>query len=82
MIQALQREAILQPLYLVHHLSKTLHDLQHASDGYYVSGFNNGEDLHSATQKGTLGEFFLTGARTHGQDSVITANSTVLPEAL
>lgn len=33
-------------------------------------------------QKGTPGGFFLTGARTHGKDSVITTNSTVLPEAL
>lgn len=28
------------------------------------------------------GGFFLTGARTHGKDSVITTNPTVLPEAL
>lgn len=41
-----------------------------------------GKICKSAMQKGTPGGFFLTGARTHGKDSVITTNSTVLPEAL
>lgn len=60
----------------------TLHDLQHASEGHHVCGFNNRKGLPSAIQRRTIGRLFLTGARTHGQGFVITTNSTVLPEAM